>query len=78
MLALARRAGFNLDTLARLKEHYDDGPSVLALAVAGLRAEGYSDGEIGVALHCTRAAVGQRFGRKGNLYTGPMGTEIPA
>jgi hypothetical protein len=73
-LALARRAGSNLDTLARLKEHYDDGPSVLALAVAALRAQGYSDGEIGAALHCTRAAVGQRFGRKGDLYTGQAGT----
>jgi hypothetical protein len=70
-LALARRAGSNLDTLARLKEHYADGPSVLALAVAALRGQGYSDGEIGAALGCTRAAVGQRFGRKGDLYTGP-------
>jgi hypothetical protein len=77
-MALARRAGSNLDALARLKEHYDDGPSVLALAVAALRAQGYSDGEIGAALGCTRAAVGQRFGRKGDLYTGPLGTEIPA
>jgi hypothetical protein len=48
-LAPARRAGSNLDTLARLKEHYDDGPSVLALAVGALRAEGYSDGQIGQA-----------------------------
>jgi hypothetical protein len=70
-LALARRASTNLETLARLKEHYDDGSAVLALAVAGARAQGYSDGEIGAALHCTRAAVGQRFGRKGDLYTGP-------
>jgi hypothetical protein len=77
-LALARRAGSNLDTLARLKEHYDDGPSVLALAVAALRAQKYSDGEIGRALGCTRAAVGQRFGRKGDLYTGQAGTGGPA
>src|SRR6266702_4105654 len=70
-LALARRAGTNLETLARLKGHYDDGPAVLALAVAGARAQGYSDPEIAAALHCTRAAVGQRFGRKGDLYTGP-------
>jgi DNA-directed RNA polymerase specialized sigma24 family protein len=73
-LALARRASTNLETLARLKEHYDDGPSVLALAVAGARSQGYSDAEIGAALHCTRAAVGQRFGRKGDLYTGMAGT----
>jgi hypothetical protein len=54
------------------------GPSVLALAVAALRAQGYSDSEIGAALYCTRAAVGQRFGRKGDLYTGPAGTGVPA
>ncbi len=70
-LALARRASTNLETLARLKEHYDDGSAVLALAVAGARAQGHSDSSIGAALHCTRAAVGQRFGRKGDLYTGP-------
>jgi hypothetical protein len=70
-LALARRASTNLETLERLKAHYDDGPAVLALAVAGARAQGHSDSAIGAALHCTRAAVGQRFGRKGDLYTGP-------
>jgi hypothetical protein len=70
-LALARRASANLDTLARLKEHYDDGPSVLALAVAGLRAEGYSDGEIGRALGVSRQAVWNRFGSTGRMYTGP-------
>ena len=77
-LALARRAGSNLDTLARLKEHYDDGPAVLALAVAALRAEGYSDGQIGQALGVTRYAVGLRFGRRGDLYTRPPGTGDPA
>jgi hypothetical protein len=77
-LALARRAGSSLDTLARLAEHYDDGPAVLALAVAGLRARGYSDSEIGQALGVTRAAVGQRFGRKRDLYAGPAGTGDPA
>jgi hypothetical protein len=77
-LALARRAGSNLDTLARLKEHYDDGPSVLALAVAALRAEGYSDGLIGQALGVTRYAVGLRFGRRGDLYAGRAGTGDPA
>jgi hypothetical protein len=70
-LALARRAGSNLDTLARLKDHYDDGPAVLALAVAALRSEGYSDGQIGLALGVTRYAVGLRFGRRGDLYAGP-------
>jgi hypothetical protein len=73
-LALARRAGSSLETLARLQQFYADGPAVLALAVAGLRARGYTDGEIGQALGVTRAAVGQRFGRKGDLYAGPAGT----
>ena len=73
-LALARRAGSNLDTLTRLKEHYADGPAVLGLAVAALRAEGYSDGEIGQALGVTRYAVGLRFGRRGDLYAGPAGS----
>lgn len=68
-LALARRAGSNLDTLARLKEHYDDGPAVLALAVAGLKAEGYSDGEIGRALGITRQAVWKRFSRQPEVDT---------
>jgi hypothetical protein len=77
-LALARRAGGNLDTLARLAEHYDDGPAVLGLAVDGLRAQGYSDGEIGRALGITRAAVGQRFGRKRDLYAGQAETADPA
>lgn len=64
-LALARRAGSNLGTLARLKEHYDDGPSVLALAVAGAQSRGYSWAEIGQALGTTRQAAQQRFGRQG-------------
>lgn len=70
-LALARRASLNLDTLARLKAHYDDGPSVLALAVAGARAQGYSDGEIGRALDCSRQAVHSRFRRQDSLDTRP-------
>lgn len=72
-LAFARRAASNLYTLARLSEHYDDGPAVLALAVAGLRSEGYSDAEIGAALGISRQAVGQRFGRKREVHTGPAG-----
>ncbi len=77
-LALARRAGGNLDTLARLKAHYDDADMVLGLAVAGLRAEGYSDGQIGDALGVTRQYVGQHFGRKQAVYTAPPGTGDPA
>lgn len=72
-LALARRAGSNLDTLARLQDHYDDGPAVLAMAVEGCRAQGYSDGEIGAALGITRQAVGQRFGRKGTVHASTGG-----
>jgi hypothetical protein len=77
-LALARRASSSLDTLASLADHYADGPAVLGLAVAGLRAQGYTDGEIGRALGITRAAVGQRFGRKRDLYAGPPGSGVPA
>jgi len=68
-LALARRAGSNLDTLTRLAEHYADGPAVLALAVAGLHAQGYSDGEIGQALGITRQAVWKRFPRQPQVDT---------
>jgi len=56
-LALARRASSNLDTLASLAEHYRDGPAVLGLAVDGLRAQGYTDGEIGRTLGITRASA---------------------
>ena len=61
-LALARRAGSNLDTLFHLKQHYDDGPAVLALAVAGLRARGHSWADIGTALGMTRQSAWERFG----------------
>jgi hypothetical protein len=77
-LALARRAGGNLDTLARLAEHYDDGPSVLAMAVAGLRAQGISDGLIGQALGITRQAVWKRFPRQPEVDAGTAGTGVPA
>ncbi len=68
-LGLARRAGSNLDTLADLKRHYEDGPSVLALAVAGARAQGYSWGEIAHALGVTRQAARERF----HCQAGPDG-----
>ena len=88
-LALARRAGANLDTLARLRQHYDDGTAVLALAVVGARAQGYSDTAIGMALGHDKAfarqAVGRRFGRRNQAdacsddhYTGLAGTGGPA
>ena len=69
-LALARRAGSNPDTLARLAEHYADGPAVLALAVAGLRARDYSWADIGAALGITRQSAWERFGRQGDPDTG--------
>ena len=73
-LALARRAGGNLDTLARLAEHYAEGPAVLALAVTGLRAQRYSDGEIGAALGISRQAVWKRFSRQPEVGAGLAGT----
>lgn len=65
--SIVPRAGRSLDHLARLKQHYDDGPSVLSLAVAGARAQGYSDGHISKALGVTRQAVSQRFPRQDHL-----------
>jgi len=66
------RAGRSLEHLARLRQHYDDGPEVLALAVAGLRArvkpKPYSDTEIGMALgyekEFARQEVHRRFGSR--------------
>jgi len=84
------RAGRSLEHLSRLRQHYDDGPEVLALAVAGLRArvkpKPYSDTEIGMALgyekEFARQEVHRRFGsrnqaddRRQNSYTGPGETE---
>jgi hypothetical protein len=69
-LALARRAGSNLDTLARLAEHYADAPAVLGLAVAGLRARDYPWADIGSALGVTRQSAWERFGRQGDPDTG--------
>lgn len=67
MKSIVPRAGRNLMHLARLKQHYDDGPSVLSLGVAGARAQGYSDGDISKALGVTRQAVSQRFPRQDHL-----------
>jgi hypothetical protein len=70
-LALARRASTNLETLERLKAHYDDGPSVLALAVAGARAQGRSWGAIAQALGVTRQTAWERFHCQTGPDTGP-------
>jgi hypothetical protein len=64
--SLAGRAAGTLETLSLLKRHYDDGPAMLALAVAGARARGYSDADIGRTLGVTGSAVGERYGRRGS------------
>jgi len=64
------RASADLDALAWLAAAADHARDALGLAVAGCRARGYSDGEIGAALGVTRQAVGQRFGRKQDVHTG--------
>jgi hypothetical protein len=67
---MGTRASNDLDALTWLSGAVDHARDALALAVAGCRATGYSDGEIGQALGITRQAVGQRFGRKQEVYTG--------
>lgn len=67
--SLASRAAATLETLALLKRHYDDGPAMLTLAVAGARSQGYSDADIGRALGVTGSAVGERYGRRGSIPT---------
>ena len=75
------RAGRSLEHLARLRQHYADGPEVMALAVAGARAKGWSDTQIGMALgyekEYARQEVHRRFGSRialggcrTNSYTG--------
>jgi hypothetical protein len=73
-LALARRASTNLETLARLKEHYDERDSVLALAVAGARAQGRSWGAIAEALGVTRQTAWERFHCQAGPDGEPAGT----
>jgi hypothetical protein len=72
------RASGDLDALAWLAMMAVQARQALALAVDGCRARGYSDGEIGQALGITRQAVGQRFGRKHDVHTGPAETGVPA
>jgi hypothetical protein len=83
--SIVPRAGRNLGHLTRLNQHYDDGPEVMALAVAGARAKGWSDTQIGMALgydkEFARQEVHRRFGsriapagRRQNSYTGSAGT----
>jgi DNA-directed RNA polymerase specialized sigma24 family protein len=65
------RASADLEALKWLAGAADHARTALAMAVDGCRAGGYSDGEIGAALGITRQAVGQRFGRKRDVHTGP-------
>ena len=75
---MGRRASADLDALAALADAVDNARAILALAVDGCRARGYSDGEIGAALGITRQAVGQRFGRKRDVHAGLTGSGVPA
>jgi hypothetical protein len=67
---MGTRASGDLDALAWLAGAIGHARTALAVAVDGCRARGFSDAEIGAALGITRQAVGERFGRKGHLYTG--------
>jgi hypothetical protein len=82
---LGRRAGANLEALAALAAIIRQARTLLALAVAGARAVGYSDTEIGEALghprESARQAVGQRFGPRSARATPerPAGADpVPA
>jgi hypothetical protein len=70
------RASADLYALAWLSAAVDHARTALDLAVDGCRSRGYSDAEIGAALGITRQAVGQRFGRKRDVYTGPDATGL--
>lgn len=76
--SMGRRASTDLEALRWLAGAADYARVVLAMAVDGCRARGYSDGEIGAALGITRQAVGQRFGRKRDVHAGPAETGAPA
>ncbi len=69
-----RAEGGSLAALTALSEGRRHADTWIRWAVAGCRAEGYSDAEIGEALGITRQSVGERFGRKGTLTAdGPAG-----
>lgn len=76
--SMGKRASADLDALAWLASAADHARCALAVAVDGCRARGYSDGEIGQALGITRQAVGQRFGRKHDVYAGQQDQEASA
>jgi DNA-directed RNA polymerase specialized sigma24 family protein len=62
--ALGRRVGAgDVETLPRLAELSAELDAVIADAVLGLRAEGYSWAEIGARLGVSKQACQQRWGR---------------
>ncbi len=73
--SMGKRASADLEALEWLAGAADYARAALAMAVDGCRARGYSDTEIGMALglprESARQAVGQRFGRKRDVHTGP-------
>ena len=75
---MGARASGDLDALGWLAGAVGHARDALALAVDGCRAQGYSDGEIGTALGITRQAVGQRFGRKHDVYAAQQQPGVPA
>lgn len=68
--AAGRRAQGDLDALEWLAQSRRHADRLIALAVAGLRAEGVPDAEIARRLGVTRGAVGLRFGRRGDSTPG--------
>ncbi len=72
------RASADLYALRSLADAVDNGRQILALAVDGCRARGYSDGEIAAVLGVTRQAVWKRFPRQPKVGTGTAGTAVPA
>jgi hypothetical protein len=75
---MGRRASADLDALRSLVDAVDNARQILALAVDGARARGYSDGDIGQALGITRQAVWKRFPRQPKVDAGTAGTAVPA
>ena len=73
-----RAADGNLDALASLASLVSHAQEVIPLAVDGLRARGYSDTEIGVAIghprRSARQAVGQHYGRRSAGEREPSGS----
>lgn len=73
--AYGRRIGHggDIDCLPELVRLSSEVDAVISQAVAGLRAEGYSWGEISSRLGTTRQAAQQRFGRTPTVDTTAQG-----